>query len=192
MKRLILVRHAKTPRKAGEIVKNYASSHIIPFSGLEWVNKINNAGIDLSASKMITSPVLRCVETANEINKVLKLPIEKVQSLTEFEFGNLSKKWTEMSKTEFESVVKITPVYMKRQAFNFLNYIKKEFCKNDTIIGCSHGTFICYLQWYLKGFKNIHLYDVITSDDVFVDNLDALEITFDNKFNVVNIRHYKA
>lgn len=188
MKRhLFLIRHNKTDRKPGEIVNDYYNSSILSFNKDEWYNKTKSKlDIKTSDNTIYTSPVKRCIQTALiltatslDANKYVRL-----NDLKEFEIPPLDKPFTQCTKEEFEAKVKITSFDMEQQALRFLQYILDLDEKN--IVAVSHGTFICYLQWLLRGKPDISLYDVITSKEIDMMPLDTVELVIegDSVFNL--------
>ena len=186
-KHLFLIRHNKTARKQGEIVKNYADSDILVFDKNEWYNKTKSL-LDIKSddNTIYSSPVKRCKQTALMLtfSKLNANQYVCLNSLKEFEMPPLDKPFTQCTKEEFEAKVKITPAEMKQQALQFLQYILYLDAKN--IVAVSHGTFICYLQWLLRGNPDISLYDVITSKEIDMMPLDTVELVIegDSVFNL--------
>ena len=189
-KRIFLIRHAPTEANlSGSMRLNYGDEPILDISRKDLCKWDVDVGDNIPEGKkrLYISPAYRCRQTAQLLFPTLD-PIE-CDELKEFDCCGLgSKKFWQMSRLEFESMVHFSSQEMGYQATNFLQTC--QLASPDIIIGISHGMFIRYMYHFMTGNRDISPYDVINSKGFSFANLDMLEINMEE--HTVQMYRFKA
>jgi len=98
--RFYLIRHPWTEFNVQKITQGWADSSLHP-KGVEMAEQVANFLADKTISRIITSDLGRCVQTAQIVNKKLDLQIQKVDSLREQNLGKYNGMPKAMIKEEF-------------------------------------------------------------------------------------------
>lgn len=190
--KLYFIRHAQTTaNSSGVMVAGYENSDILSLDKPEdWEEKVGKYIPEKDRKYIISSPTKRCISTAKMLFD--KTPDEVSTCLGEFECKALgNRKFWEISKQEFDSLVFLPASTMEKHALEILsdmrNVIKHE-TDVDSIVCISHGMLIRYLYHFMTGNKGISAYEVINSVGFPFANLDLLII--DTEKNTVEAHHY--
>lgn len=191
--KIYFIRHAVTAANlAGAMVKNYDDADIIISEDLnDWYTKVGQYIPSYARTYIISSPAKRCLQTSQLLFNINPRLI--TDDLAEFDCKALNdKKFWEISKNEFDSIVKLDPSTMMFKANKIFEACKNfaEYHNIDNVICISHGMLIRYLYHYFIGNKSISAYDVINSNGYKFSNLDMLVI--DTVLNNTKTYHYKS
>lgn len=174
--KIYFVRHAPTQcNLTGTMVNAYENSHILNIKPMNWEEKVGQY-IPMDARKVVlSSPARRCVETGELLFG--RMPSSVSKCLGEFDCKALgNRKFWEITKDEFETMVKITPTQMAEKIRAILKVCRdtKTDYKSDSMVCISHGMVIRYLWHYFNGHPDASAFDIINSRGFKFSNLDLL------------------
>lgn len=178
MKSIILIRHGET-----EWNRKYKINGITDIK-LSDIGKMQAKltgffleQMNLEDAEFISSPMLRAVETAKEIKKVLNIPFSVEESLRERDYGILEGQdsrnidWNNLSDTVE------TSMEIFERLDGFVEYLKNNNFKNSIIV--THASIVRHMVYLLLGM------DVqirAGNASVSVINTDGFESNPDTKF----------
>ena len=187
------IRHAPTSaNSSGSMVPGYENCDINLYDKPEdWEEKVGQFIPEAVRKFVVSSPTRRCISTAKLLFD--KMPMEVCKCLGEFECKNLgNRKFWEITKEEFDSLVYLPASTMGKRALEILNdmgnMIRHEN-KTDAVICISHGMVIRYLYHFMTGNPDISAYDIINSNGFSFSNLDLMIV--DSVKKTVEVHHYK-
>lgn len=189
--KIYFVRHAPTASNlTGMMVNGYTNSDILNIKPVDWEERVGMY-IPMNARKVVlSSPAKRCVQTGELLFG--KMPNSVCRPLSEFDCAALKdKKFWEITKDEFETMVKITPLQMEAKVKQIIKLCRdtREEYKSDNMVCISHGMVIRYLWHYFNGHADTSAYDVINSTGFKFSNLDLLIL--DTNKGTCEVHNYK-
>jgi broad specificity phosphatase PhoE len=182
--KLYFIRHAPTEANlSGSMVNGYDNANIIlQKKPLDWEEKVGKFIPTDMRRKVFSSPALRCIQTCELLFGFKPSENQIRTDLQEFDCHKLGdKKFWEITEDEFNGLVQISSLEMKKRVRNILT----NSFGNSILI--SHGMLIRYIYHYFNGNENVSAYDVINSKGFRFSNLDLLEVDTQTR---VAIPHY--
>lgn len=191
--KLYCIRHAATSANySGQMVNGYESCDIADFNKPDdWEDKIGKYIPDEARKFIISSPVRRCLSTSKMLFD--RYPDEISAELLEFDCSALgNRKFWEITKAEFDSLVFLPWTTMEKRAYNILNDMCNviRFDSNaESAVVISHGMILRYLYHFINFNQDISAYDVINSVGFTFSNLDLMII--DTTLLTTEVYHYQ-
>jgi len=179
MKNVYLIRHAPTiANLMGQMVPGYDDVPILDFtedSARVWHSKVGRY-LPSGEFRLYSSPTVRCMRTAEMLFP--DMHIIKMPEAREFDCSFLgNRKFWEISRIEFESLIHFSCYDMARQVKDFIDVC--ELTRNENIVVISSGMFIRYLYYYMRGNETIAPFDVLNSVGFSFHPLDMLHVNLD-------------
>lgn len=185
MVRLLITRHGKTKENVEGIIQGKEHGNLNK-EGIKQISKLIKRLKKERIDMIISSDILRCKKTTEEIVKKIKVPIEYSILIREKDNGKLVGKnhkevnWDDL-KGDFETRKAKDGENLREvreRGRKFFKKILKEDSKEDkTILIVSHGAF---LKVFIGDLLGMSLYDSIFK--LFIDHCSLTEIDIDKKY----------
>lgn len=165
---LYIMRHGQTNWNAKGITQGRSKNRLSKM-GVQEVEKVANSFKSGAVDMIISSPVMRTMQTSNILNKVLGVKIIRDERLTERDKGILAgrKRGTlteeeKRLKIENSQLLGVEPYEdVWQRVCDFYNFLKNNF-KNETVLVVTHNVVAMMLEEVVKNgkkFRNLDFKD---------------------------------
>lgn len=186
--KIFLIRHGETLENIGTLLMGRTDGELSQL-GIKQAKKTGDALKDFEINYIYSSPLKRCLDTANLINETIKSPLEKHELLIERDFGaytNASAKEVNFDELDLDSeenkqagVESLESIRMR--IVNFLSLITKEH-KDQNIVIVTHNNPI---RLFLGEFLNKTYQEILKEYKVHNCSINIFETSDSKEYKMI-------
>jgi len=145
---LFIVRHGETEENKKHILQGHLEGHLTD-EGKKQADETGEKLSDIGFDILLCSDLKRCIDTANIINKHLKIKMQTTPLLRERDWGSATGMIVDSTHRITIPSDAETVESMLRRARIFLDFVSSAY-KGKRVLAVSHGLFCRALQAVLK------------------------------------------